>query len=75
MALVPPEEQWPPIQQTRTSLQDKGIYRWPPHINLLYPFVPFDAFDEAASLLGAALEQVEPFDVTLDSLDVFGGRA
>jgi Zn/Cd-binding protein ZinT len=23
----------------RYQLKDKGLYHWPPHINLLYPFV------------------------------------
>ena len=31
----------------RQELQDKGFYRWPPHINLLYPFVPERHFIEA----------------------------
>lgn len=75
VALVPPETAWSPIQATRESLQDKGIYRWPPHINLLYPFLPPPALAEAVSLLAPALEAIEEFDVTLDALGIFGGRA
>ena len=40
VALVPPESVWAPLQQARLNLRDKGLYRWPPHLNLLYPFVP-----------------------------------
>lgn len=54
---------------------DKGIYRWPPHFNLLYPFLPPADFAEAVSLLAPALEGIEDFEVTLDELGVFGGRA
>ena len=54
VALVPPEEAWLPIQQARESLRDKGLYRWPPHINLLYPFVPEEHFAQAADALAPA---------------------
>lgn len=30
---------WEPIMQCRRELQDPQYYRWPPHINLLYPFL------------------------------------
>lgn len=75
VALVPPEEAWPPIQATRIALRDKGMHRWPPHINLLYPFLPPSAFDEAVAVLAPAIAELAPFSVTLDSLDTFGGRA
>lgn len=41
ICMVPPEsatDVWNTIQQTRTLLKDPGLYRWPPHVNLLYPF-------------------------------------
>eukprot|EP00908_Phaeocystis_cordata_P023879 Transcript_6333.p1 GENE.Transcript_6333~~Transcript_6333.p1 ORF type:complete len:301 (-),score=82.34 Transcript_6333:804-1706(-) len=75
VALVPPEEVWPRIQSAREQLRDKGLYRWPPHINLLYPFVPEDEFAAAASALATAAASCPPFEVTLDSFGVFGGRS
>ena len=59
VALVPPEEAWLAIQQARESLRDKGLYRWPPHINLLYPFVPEEHFAQAADALAPAAERCE----------------
>jgi hypothetical protein len=55
VALIPPDEAWPPIQQLRTQLRDKGLYRWPPHMNLLYPFVPEREFAEVVPKLQEAL--------------------
>ena len=56
VAIVPPEALWPPIQRARRALRDKGLYRWPPHINLLYPFLPTDDFAAAAvGTMGVAL--------------------
>lgn len=74
VALVPPEACWPSIQSARLQLKDKGLFRWPPHINLLYPFIPTDEFGAAAPLLADALRAIQPFDLTLDALDTFGGR-
>ena len=55
VALVPPEEAWPPLQATRAALRDGGLYRWPPHVNLLYPFLPPRHFEEAVRALAPAL--------------------
>ena len=41
VCLVPPETEaaWQALTQARTQLRDPGLFRWPPHANLLYPFV------------------------------------
>ena len=72
VALVPPELVWEPIQQARTHLKDKGLYRWPPHINLLYPFLPTDDFEDAVTLLAPAIAQLSSPEITLDALDCVG---
>uniref|UniRef100_A0A7S0LSD4 Uncharacterized protein n=1 Tax=Coccolithus braarudii TaxID=221442 RepID=A0A7S0LSD4_9EUKA len=75
VALVPPDSCWAPIQAVRYELRDHGLYRWPPHINLLYPFVPpGEAMEEALARLGPAAAGVEPFELALDTLGTFGGR-
>ena len=73
VALVPPESAWAELQAARRSLKDKGLYRWPPHVNLLYPFVPPERFIEAVDALGPVLQAQRPFEVTLDRLGIFGG--
>ena len=75
IALVPPEAAWHDLQSARRQLRDKGLYRWPPHINLLYPLVPPAHFAEAVDAVAPVLRDFDPFSVTLDSLGVFGGRA
>ncbi len=46
-------------------MHDKGFTRWPPHINLLYPFLEDRGrgFAEAAEVAAAAVADVEPFQV------------
>jgi hypothetical protein len=39
VAIAPPEQAWEPIQAIRRRY-DRQIHRWPPYINLLYPFRP-----------------------------------
>ena len=35
-ALIPPEEAWGQLQALRYQLEDSGLYRWPPHVNVYY---------------------------------------
>ena len=53
---------------------DKGFCRWPPHINLLYPFVSDNSgpqFEAAAAAASTALAPFAAFDVTLRQLRSF----
>ena len=74
VALVPPESLWPTIQSARLQLQDRGLFRWPPHINLLYPFVPEEELALAVQMMQPALTWTATTSITLDALGTFGGR-
>ena len=71
VAVVPPDASWEHIQAARMLVRDKGLWRWPPHANLLYPFVAPRRFRGAAPVLLEALALVEPFDVRLRELRTF----
>ncbi|RYZ43342.1 MAG: endonuclease [Myxococcaceae bacterium] len=74
LVLIPPENVWAPIQALRKK-HDSKFQRWMPHITLLYPFVPEEDFETVEALLVDALQEVEPFDVTLSAFDLFEHRA
>ena len=77
VALIPPTgEVFESLMKTRLALDDKGYYRWPPHVNLLYPYIENKEhqFLESAEALALALSEMPPFDVELSKFDVFGGR-
>ena len=45
--IIPPESLWGPIQDIRKR-KDKAYDRWPPHVNLLFPFWDEKEFTTAA---------------------------
>ena len=65
LCLIPPASLWRPLQLLR-CFNDKSFVRWPPHINLLYPFVEDqgDSFAQAAQAVAGALADVEPFQAS-----------
>jgi len=65
LAIIPPDDVWPALQRARVEQRDAGLLRWPPHANLLYPFVPVQHFDKLGPLLADALKDLPPFTVTL----------
>ncbi|TLD17534.1 uncharacterized protein PgNI_01750 [Pyricularia grisea] len=81
LCIVPPRQLWPTIDRLR-SLYDDAFGKWPPHINLVYPFVQVAILDHAVGAIASELEarlQTQHYDecnpaVRLDSSGVFPHR-
>ncbi|MFE5324963.1 poly(A) polymerase [Embleya sp. NPDC056575] len=73
LAWLPPKHLWPDLQALRRT-HDPQVDRWPPHVNILFGFVPEDAFIRAAPLLTAAAAHVAPFVAELSGVHTFGHR-
>jgi len=72
ICVIPPRTLWDGVQSIR-CFNDPGFVRWPPHVNLLYPFWEDlgEDMEVAARRAAAALKQTAPFQVTLAKFDVF----
>lgn len=73
LVIVPPESYWPPIQELRERFDPK-VRRWMPHITLVYPFLPREAWDMELPALAAACRAIAPFSLTLGTVGVFTQR-
>ncbi|KAF4971821.1 hypothetical protein FSARC_1424 [Fusarium sarcochroum] len=69
LCLVPPPGLWPSVDRLR-SLYDKAYTAWPPHINLIYPFVRPEVLADAARILEELTNEGRP-QITLDKADSF----
>ena len=78
VCMVPPPSHtaaWEALTRARTELRDPGLYRWPPHANLLYPFLDLPLTRQStecaeSGLVGADPEAFSSTDSEFDS----GGR-
>jgi 2'-5' RNA ligase len=88
VCVVPPpdnERVWTVVSDMRRTLQDPGYFRWPPHINLLYPFLKLSSnskeYENEMTVVADIVQQLEvatslipPFRIKLDSFGTFGGK-
>lgn len=75
LCAIPPRNLWPRIDRLR-SRYDKAYGKWPPHINLVYPFVQVDALPRAVEAVQSAVTRYQRSSIRtrLDSADIFKHR-
>ncbi|CAJ1929143.1 unnamed protein product [Cylindrotheca closterium] len=88
VCMVPPPENehvWEQVSEMRRTLQDPGYYRWPPHANLLYPFLELGNYKKdpesrqtnlnvIVEKLQTAMRKCPPFWIQLKQFGTFGGK-
>ncbi|EPE08848.1 hypothetical protein F503_04435 [Ophiostoma piceae UAMH 11346] len=75
LCIIPPEECWASIDRLR-SLYDKAYRKWPPHVNLIYPFVQPESLEAASQRISKYVQSESPgrLDIYLNTAGVFTHR-
>ncbi|KAI0395106.1 DUF455 domain-containing protein [Xylariaceae sp. FL0594] len=75
LCILPPKHAWPMYDRLR-SLYDKACSTWPPHLNLVYPFVRVEALPGAAALIASEIRDASlpAVHVRLNAVDVFSHK-
>lgn len=79
LCIIPPRECWASIDRLR-MLYDKAYEKWPPHVNLIYPFITPDSLHDTANTISTALKAKRDADsssslsISLDTAGVFPHR-
>jgi len=73
LVVLPPRALWGPIQALRRR-RDRQWRRWPPHVNLLYPFHEEAGLAPCLPRLRRALAALSPFVARLGPVGVFSHR-
>ncbi|KAI0817394.1 hypothetical protein GGR55DRAFT_16767 [Xylaria sp. FL0064] len=75
LCVIPPKRLWPLFNGLR-SLYDKAYEKWPPHINLVYPYVRVEDLSGASEMIASTVSQMslEPVKIRLNATDVFAHR-
>lgn len=79
LCLIPPQHLWPSIEPLRCRY-DAAYEKWPPHINLVYPFVSAHDLQAASeSIVGCLGSEATPrdsrgLDIVLDAVSYFRNK-
>ncbi|KAI0132016.1 hypothetical protein BJ170DRAFT_227377 [Xylariales sp. AK1849] len=73
LCIIPPKHLWASVERLR-KLYDKAYEKWPPHVNLIYPFVKVDSLPRALELISSRLT-VQRLDAGDGTLPVSLGAA
>ncbi|KAI1800252.1 hypothetical protein F4811DRAFT_539846 [Daldinia bambusicola] len=73
LCIIPPKHLWTAVDNMR-AVFDPAYKKWPPHVSIVYPFVPVNKLHSASQLVISMLEQqseTSPPDMRLDGTAFF----
>ena len=56
LCIIPPGSQWSSVDRLR-ALYDKAYGKWPPHVNIIYPFVSTDNLEKTADQVQSGVDE------------------
>ena len=70
VVIIPPQEKWGSIQETRETY-DRGFNKWMPHITLLYPFRPKIEYMTLEKEFSETCKILKPFEISFKDFKFF----